>query len=91
MFGPSFGSRNDKHIVKNDPGVRAVSEDWYASELWNYFDEDGNIGNEKGAYLICDNGYLQWPTLICPFMRSETNGPLQSCYSGNLESVRKDV
>ena len=91
VFGPSFGSRNDKHIVKNDPGVRAVSDDWYSSELWHYFDADGNIGTEKGAYLICDNGYLQWPTLICPFMRSETNGPFETCYSGNLESVRKDV
>ena len=91
VFGPSFGSRNDKHIVKNDPGVRAVSDDWYSSELWNYFDEDGNVCAERGVYLICDNGYLQWPTLICPFMRSETNGPFQTCYSGNLESVRKDV
>lgn len=91
VYGPQFGSRNDKHIVKNDPGVRAVCDDWYSTVSWNYFDEDGNINTEQGAYLICDNGYLQWPTLICPFMRSETNGPFETCYSGNLESVRKDV
>ncbi len=41
--------------------------------------------------MICDNGYLQWPTLICPFMQSETNGEYEKCFSVNLESVRKDV
>ena len=91
VFGPQFGSRNDKHIVKNDPRVCAVRDNWYSSVSWNYFDEDGNINTEHSAYLICNNGYLQLPTLICPFMRSETNGSLQTCFSGNLESVRKDV
>ena len=90
VYGPQFGSRNDKHIVKNDDNVLAVAKDW-PSVKWKYFDDDGKISTETGAYLICDNGYLQWPTLLCPFMRSETNGPYESCYSANLESVRKDV
>ena len=68
VYGPSFGSRNDKHIVKNDVGVRSVAEDWYSSVQWKYYDNSGDIQLEEGAYLICDNGYLQWPTLICPFM-----------------------
>ncbi len=58
---------------------------------WKYFDEYGNIRKENGAYLICNNGYLQWPTLICPFMRSKGNIPLESCFSANVESARKDV
>ena len=91
VYGPQFGSRNDKHIVKNDDNVLAVAKDWYSSEKWKYFDDDGKICTETGAYLICDNGYLQLPTLLCPFMRSETNGPYESCYSANMESVRKDV
>ncbi len=45
----------------------------------------------KGLYLICDNGYLQWPTLICPFMQSQNSGRLEDYYSANLESMRKDV
>lgn len=91
VFGPQFGSRNDKHIVKMDDGVSAVKHTWYNSVPWSYFDSDGNIQEDRGAYLICDNGYIQWPITICPYMRSETNTPLESCFSANLESVRKDV
>ena len=91
VYGPQFGSRNDKHIVKSDGNVLAVGEDWYKTVQWNYFNDDGEVSTETGAYLICDNGYLQWPILMCPFMRSETNGPFETCYSANLESVRKDV
>jgi hypothetical protein len=90
VHGPQFGTRNDKHIVKLDRGVASISED-YSHVVWNCFDEQGNIKKEKGAFLICDNGYLQWPTLICPFRRSEGNTPLESCFSTNIESVRKDV
>jgi len=91
VYGPQFGSRNDKHIVKDDSNVLAVGGDWYKTIQWTYFNDDGEISSETGAYLICDNGYLQWPTLMCPFMRSETNGPYETCYSANFESVRKDV
>ena len=90
VHGPQFGTRNDKHIVKMDIGVAAIEKN-YSHAPWQYFDEYGVIHKETGAYLICDNGYLQWPTLICPFMRSEGNTPLESCFSVNVESVRKDV
>ena len=76
--------------MKMDVGVGSIAG-VYSNVAWNYFDEYGKVINENGAYLICDNGYLQWPTLICPFMRSEGNTPLESCFSANLESVRKDV
>jgi hypothetical protein len=91
VYGPSFGSRNDKHIVKNDSGVLAVGKGMFSSAQWTYFDDNGDQQTETGAYLICDNGYLQWRTLICPHMRSETNGEYEKCFSANLESVRKDV
>ena len=43
-------------------------------------------------YLICDNGYLCWPSTICPYMRSESRGTrLEDLFSTNIESVRKDV
>ncbi len=44
-----------------------------------------------GVYLICDNGYICWPTTICPYMQSESHGTrLEDLFSTNLESVRTD-
>ena len=45
---------------------------------------------DRGAYLICDNGYLCWPTSICPYAGVE-NSSLEEFFSTNLESVQKDV
>ena len=45
---------------------------------------------DHGAHLICDNGYLRWPTSICPYAGCE-NSSLEGFFSTNLESVRKDV
>ena len=56
VFGPQFGSRNDKHIVKMDEGVATIQDDWYSTVTWKYFDTDGNLKEEMGLYLICDNG-----------------------------------
>jgi len=52
VFGPQFGARNDKHIVKMCTGVKSIREDWYNSVTWSYFDEDGNIQQDVGGYLI---------------------------------------
>ncbi len=41
-------------------------------------------------YLICNNGYLQWPTSICPYLQAD-NSTAKGYFSTNLESVRKDV
>jgi hypothetical protein len=92
VFGPQFGSQNDKHIVKLDPNVREIADGWLSKVKWQYYDEDGNVCVEEGVYLICDNGYICWPTTICPYMRSESVGSrLEDLFSTNLESVRKDV
>jgi len=55
VHGPQFGTRNDKHIVKMDIGVAAIEKN-YSHVPWSYFDECGVIHEEKGAFLICDNG-----------------------------------
>ena len=44
----------------------------------------------QGMYLICDNGYLRWPTSICPYLQV-LQGSSEGFFSSNLESVRKDV
>ena len=41
-------------------------------------------------YLICDNGYLRWPTSIFPYTHVDL-ASTEGCFSSNLESVRKDV
>ena len=38
----------------------------------------------------CDNGYLRWPTSICPYLHSDKT-TMEGYFSTNLESVRKDV
>ena len=50
----------------------------------------GGIAQERGMYLICDNGYLRWPASICPY-EGATNSTLEGYFSTNLESVHKDV
>ncbi len=92
VFGPQFGSQNDKHILKLDPNVREISEGWVSEVKWQYYEEDGDVGMATGMYLICNNGYICWPTTIGPYMRSESGGTrLEDLFSTNLESVRKDV
>ena len=85
-----FGTRNDKHIVKNDKCVKKIREEWYSRVTWKYFDKDGNECEAKGVYFICDGGYLRWPTLISPFKHADKSS-LHGYFSTNLESVRKDV
>ena len=41
-------------------------------------------------YLICDNGYLRWPTSIFPYTHVDL-ASTEGYFSSNLESVRKDV
>ena len=91
VFGPQFGCNNDKHIVKIDHNVHMLSNGWLSSVEWNYYGHDEQICSSKGVYVICDNGYISWPTTICPFMGSRMNGRLEDYFSSNIESVRKDV
>jgi hypothetical protein len=59
IYGPQFGSRNDKDIVKHDESVCAIRfSQLFTNTTWKYYDADGAIKLERGMYLICDNGYL---------------------------------
>ncbi len=71
IFGPQFGTRNDQEIVKLDPNVIKIQSTWFSQISWSYYTETGAIRQEKGVYLICDNGYLRWPQLICPYRAGE--------------------
>ena len=91
VFGPQFGSNNDKHIVKIDENIRLLSEGWLSRVESKYYAQDEQICSSKGVYVICDNGYIAWPTTICPFMGSQVNGRLEDYFSSKIESLRKDV
>jgi len=91
IFGPQFGTRNDQEIVKLDPNVMKIRSTWFSRIFWSYYTETGAIRQEKGVYLICDNGYLRWPELICPYGAGEPVHTEAGFFSSNIESVRKDV
>jgi hypothetical protein len=90
VYGPQFGTRNDKEIVKDNPNIHYVQTGWYKDVLWRYHTADGRVEQDRGVYLICDNGYLRWPTSICPYAGVE-NSSLEGYFLTNLESVQKDV
>ena len=44
IYGPQFGSRNDKDIVKHDDNVRAIMYNHlFTNTTWQYYDGDGNV------------------------------------------------
>lgn len=90
VYGPQFGTFNDKHIVKIDQNVREIRKGWMKDVVWRYFTAEGEVREERGMYLICDNGYLRWPQSICPY-EGANKATLEGYFSTNLESVRKDV
>ena len=85
-----YGTRNDKSIVRRDHKVHAVRTGWYSTVEWEYFSINGEVLIDVGYYLICDNGYLRWPTSICPYLHADKSS-MEGHFSSNLESVRKDV
>ncbi len=90
IFGPLFGTRNDKEIVKVDTNVHLLHTGWFKDVRWSYYNADGGVCKDRRVYFICDNGYLCWPTSICPYERADSS-TLEGYFSTNLESVRKDV
>jgi hypothetical protein len=91
VYGPQFGTPNDKEVVKLDPNVKKIHFRWFSKIWWQCYMETVRTGMEKGVYLICDNGYLRWPHLICPLTSEEPYHTEAGFFSSNIESVRKDV
>ena len=73
VFGPQFGSNNDKQIIKIENNICMLSESWLSHVEWKYYVHDEQTCLSKGVYVICDNRYISWPTTICPFMGSWMN------------------
>ena len=90
VYGPQFGSRNDKEIEKSDPAVLEVTAGWLSKTFWRYNSAGGRIWSSKGMYLICNNGYLHWPTSIFPYTHVDV-ASTEGYFSSNLESIQQDV
>ena len=58
VYGPQFGTFNDKQIMKTDTNVKKIYTGWFKDVWWRYYTADGIVRDERGMYLICDNGYL---------------------------------
>ncbi len=86
VYGPQFGSRNNKEIVKSDPAVLKVTAGWLSKTFWYYYSTCGRIRSSVGMYLICDNGYLRWPTSIFPYTHVDI-ASTEGYFLSNLESV----
>jgi Plant transposon protein len=85
------GTHNDKTTIKFDSTVKALKSgsSWLRQQLWFTLQPDGSVKKFKGAYLICDGGYLRWPCLICP-----VNDALDKDLAkmgGVLTAARKDI
>jgi hypothetical protein len=89
--GPQFGTRNDKDFVKRVVNVKAIcTKPLFKYSCWCYYNVEGSVRFERGMYLICDNGYLHWPTSICLCAQVDKS-TLEGYFSTNIESVCKDV
>ena len=71
IYGPQFGTRNDKEILKLDPNVKKIRFGWFSKIWWHCYTEAGQVSREKEVYLICESSYLWWPQLICPYTVDE--------------------
>ncbi len=68
IYGLHFGSRNDMDIIKMDKYVEAIRKGpLFRDACWAYYNKNAQVRTNKGAYLICDNGYLHWSMTICLF------------------------
>ena len=85
---------NDKTTVLYDHFTRGIYNGEILSDYefeLNEYDQNGNIitVQYQGAWLICDNGYLNWSTTIPPFKQTDSFGHL--LFSEWIESMQKDI
>jgi hypothetical protein len=83
------GARNDKTIIRYDSFMMEIKNGRYKDETFELYNLDGSKVQQKGLYVISDNGYHRWDVLQCPL--KHTSNDDAAVWSCALESVRKDV
>ena len=85
-----YGRMNDKTIIKFDLSMDSVRTDkLFTDYMYEVHDEKGVRSMEKGVYVICDGGYLQWDVLQCGLKHSSDSGYNE--WRKRVESVRKYI
>jgi hypothetical protein len=88
------GARNDKTTIKNDPCAKKLNK---GSGFLNHMcfcceTQTGTAIRFKGAYFICDGGYLRWKMLVAPPpLAKQLEKDVLSKFARNVAVVRKDV
>jgi hypothetical protein len=85
------GRWNDKTLARFDHFLDELRKGSFDEKItFDLLDKSGTktIGM-KGAYVIVDNGYLEWSSTIPPFKNSSSRSEIR--FSQWLESLRKDV
>lgn len=88
------GRWNDKTIVLFDDFVRGIHDGRLYNDAEFELLELDAMGNEvrvryRGAWILVDNGYLNWSSTIAPFKK--TTSRKEHRWSEWIESMRKDV
>ena len=77
-------------IVRFDGFVTDMQNGAYLNDhQFTLKDSEGKDENYTGVWILVDGGYLNWPTLICPFKHSQSKK--EQRWSKWAESMRKDV
>ena len=87
---PGFPGRwNDKTIVLFDGMLRSMNEGKIYQNIEYDLWTNGKYQKFRGAYVMVDNGYLNWSCTVPPIKESTNMDEIR--WSRWLESMRKDV
>ena len=62
----------------------------YTHYEWECYTVSGETRNIKGAWILCDQGYQPWGTMICAYASAQA-GTEMVPFNNRLGSVRKDI
>lgn len=84
------GRWNDKTLIRFDDFVDELRNGTTTDKMtFELASSNGHSYQMKGAYVIVDNGYLNWSTTVPPMKHSMFRAEMR--FSEWLESLRKDV
>jgi hypothetical protein len=84
------GRWNDKTLIRFDPFISHLQRSSFDNKMtFQLSTNQGTPISVKGAYVIVDNGCLDWSTTVPPFKDSINKTEVR--FSQWLESLRKDV
>jgi hypothetical protein len=88
VFGPQFGSNNDKHIVKINDNIRLLNEDWLSQVEWKYYAQDGSVSSSTGVYVSTQTRNLPLLEMGRPFPVMVPLPEVRNPISGTAFTIR---